>query len=135
MDRYIDVPEYTALGDGDLGVQLLAIFRAFPWRLDAALVRERWGPPRWHEDRPSQLWDDTDDLVGLWDYLLDRGGNGITWDLDAWTVRTTDAVGLLLTARTAEIVAATHGPLGEAIPIHLPDDETEPVTQDRPPPE
>jgi hypothetical protein len=47
VDSYNEVPEYTALGDGDLGVQVLAIFRAFPWRLDAALVRECWATPRW----------------------------------------------------------------------------------------
>jgi len=55
---------------------------------------------------------------GAWAYLADRiregrGGNAQSYELDAFAVAAIGDIAPVVTARAAEIAAATHGPLGE----------------------
>lgn len=61
------------------------------------------------DEDPERVWTYFSAKVG------DGGGNGITYELEGFSVAEVDAVAPYVHTRAAEVAAATHGPHGEAV--------------------
>jgi hypothetical protein len=100
-------------------VQVIAVWqRADAWHVGTVLykdggsvdVLEPWNRPCFGV--PPASWND------VWEYLAERvrdgsGGNGYSYELDAFEVGRCEDIAPLVIALAAEAVPATHGPLGE----------------------
>jgi hypothetical protein len=87
------------------------------WRVTGVYMREPGGAVVMHPRWPRR-WSGTAEVETEWKYLAERardgsGGNYYSWELEGYEVADTADVDILVTARAAEIVALTHGPLGE----------------------
>ena len=113
-----DPPAVGDFEDPSLPLKVIMIFVADGgWHLHSVLLRNGNGhvaylPPY------SEPWSErgsTDD----WRYLSERivegrGGNGYTYEVEGFAATVDDDIAAVVTARAAEVVASSFGPLGEA---------------------
>lgn len=106
-----------AFDDPTLPLKIILVFKAEGgWHLQAAMCRNDDGlvsylPPY------NESWSDSG-ATEDWDYLAERilehrGGNAYTYEVEGFAATVDDDIESVVTARAAEVLASTGGPLGE----------------------
>lgn len=114
------LPAYASFGEHRLPVEVIMVWRIQGgWHLSTLLYRGPDGPVSVHPLSTESFGHArTTEPDVEWAYLAERllegrGGNGYTYEVEGFEVAETADIDPIVTARAAEIVAATHGPMGE----------------------
>lgn len=107
-----------AFDDPTLPVKVILVFGADGgWHLRTVLRRNEPDGYVVYQGPYNETWSDrgaTDDWRYLSERILDgRGGNGQTYEVEGFAANADADIGPAITARAAEVVASTGGPLGE----------------------
>ncbi|MGI8808703.1 MAG: hypothetical protein ACR2KK_12815, partial [Acidimicrobiales bacterium] len=114
------LPAYASFGEHRLPVEVIMVWRIQGgWHLSTLLYRSRDGPVSIHPLSTESFGDaGTTEPDVEWAYLAERlyegrGGNGYTYEVEGFEVAEMAEIEPIVMARAAQIVAATHGPMGE----------------------
>lgn len=114
------LPAYASFGKHRFPVEVIVVWRlAGGWHLSTLLYRGPDGPVNVHSLSTETFGDpETTEPEQEWAYLEERlhegrGGNGYTYEVEGFEVAEVVDIGPVVTARAAEVVAATLGPMGE----------------------
>ncbi|MDQ6798497.1 MAG: hypothetical protein M3011_10865 [Actinomycetota bacterium] len=114
------LPAYASFGEHRFPIEAIVKWRIDGgWHLSTLLYRGSDGLVNVHPLSTESFGDDrTAEPEVEWTYLAERlhegrGGNGYTYEVEGFEVADMADIDPIVTARAAEIVAATHGPMGE----------------------
>lgn len=130
------LPAFASFGEHRFPIEAVVVWRIQGgWHLSTLLYRGREGPVNVHPLSTESFGDPgTSEPEQQWAYLAERlkegrGGNGYTYEVEGFEVAEPSDIGPIVTARAAEVVAATHGPMGEIAGTMIADDPgSAPVT-------
>ena len=127
----IRFPATASFGSGALPIEVIVVwYDRGGWHAGTVLYRSGNGPvtaqPPWEEafwGTQPESWDQH------WEYLSERvsegrSSNGYSFDIEAFEVADPSDITPLVTARAAEVVAASKGPFGEIAGTLLLDDSS-----------
>lgn len=111
------LPKYGAFSDEAFPTRVILLFRSGgSWHLSTVLCRRGQEPPAYVGEW-TEPWSDRG-IVDDWRYLEERilegrYGNGHTFEIQGFAVYSVDDAERIALASAAEVVAASHGPMGE----------------------
>jgi hypothetical protein len=116
MSTPAERPDTARFEEGRLPIEVIVVWDADGgWHAAAVYHRTGDSPvmihPQWSE---PLSW-----VIKPWEYFSERlrdgqGGNGYNYDVWGFEVATEEDIAPVVTAREAEVVVATHGPMGES---------------------
>ncbi|MDQ6798146.1 MAG: hypothetical protein M3011_09045 [Actinomycetota bacterium] len=115
------LPAYAGFGERRFPVEVIVVWRiSGGWHLSTLLYRSHDGPVAIHplSTEPFDSSSSPRQPDVEWSYLAERlqegrGGNSYTYEVEGFEVADLAHIESIVTARAAEIVAATFGPMGE----------------------